>query len=130
MSKQNTAALIVEALHVGGKMTTEQLALRLNLSASAIQKNAKTLIEAGKVIRVAKGIYELPAPKQAKASKAKTPRGESLSSFIRASLIDQGDDRKLVLAAAKAKFPNLKPTMGLVNWIAKKMGEQREEFQA
>ena len=132
----STQKKIVEALHVAGKLSTEQLALQLNVSASAIQKNAKALIEAGTIARPAKGFYEIvrkAAPaKKAKAPKAATaqiepyegdvvtdPKRGELSAWIRESL-GVGTDVPTIVAHGTARFPSLQVTTGLVNWLAKK----------
>jgi biotin operon repressor len=134
MSTQNK---IYAALQSNGRMSTEQLALQLNVSASAIQKNAKALIEAGKVFRPAEGFYELsvktkPAAKAKapKAPKAEVPaydgdvvkqpaRGE-LSKWIREQ-IAAGVEIPTIVAHGTARFPSLQVTTGLVNWLDKKM---------
>lgn len=133
----STQKKIVEALHVAGKMSAEQLALQLNVSTSAIQKNAKALIEAGTITRPAKGFYEIvrkaaPKAKAAKAPKAEVPaydgpvvkepkRGE-LSQWIRDQL-NGGTEIAAIVAHGTARFPSLQVTTGLVNWLRKKSDE-------
>jgi DNA-binding Lrp family transcriptional regulator len=135
----STQKKIVEALHVAGKMSTEQLALQLNVSASAIQKNAKALIEAGTIARPAKGFYEIvrkaTPTKKAKAAKApkaevpaydgpvvKEPKRGELSQWIRDQL-NGGTEVAAIVAHGAARFPSLQVTTGLVNWLRKKSDE-------
>lgn len=135
----STQKKIVEALHVGGKLSTEQLALQLNVSTSAIQKNAKALIEAGTIVRPAMGFYELVAKTKApaKAKKAATPKADvpaydgvvvkepkrgELSQWIRHQL-DGGAEVTTIVAHGTARFPGLQVTTGLVNWLSKKREE-------
>jgi biotin operon repressor len=132
MSTQNK---IIAALNLNGRMSTEQLALQLNLSTSAIQKNAKELIETGAVVRPAKGFYELPAPKAKKAKTEKAPKADvpaydgdvvkqpargELSKWIREQ-IAAGVEVPTIVAHGTARFPSLQVTTGLVNWLDKKM---------
>jgi len=139
MSTQNkTVERIYAALQAAGtKLSTEQLALQLNLSASAIQKNAKTLIEAGKITRAGKGVYQLVVKKAPKAKAAKAPKAEvpaydgpvvkepkrgELSQWIRDQLA-AGTDVAAIVAHGTARFPSLQVTTGLVNWLCKKSDE-------